>query len=193
MPYFAYSVLLLCVITSYSLNWSSLILPKWLAIINDDNDDETIIRSFGLFQLCQNGTNEACRAFPSSETQEKEGCDNIDLCPLWQAAGAAMILAGVIGALTIIAVLGTMGCRNRRKREKGWKVVSGMLVLHAVPSIVAVLIMAHLSKSLHGTRLDVSCILATIAWILSILIAMVLTYITSSSSSTDYYDYEPLD
>lgn len=38
-------------------------------------------------------------------------------------AGTTMILASVIGALTLVALLGTM-CSQRRKRERGWKIVT---------------------------------------------------------------------
>jgi hypothetical protein len=45
-------------------------------------------------------------------------------CELWQAASFGMILASVIGALALLTLLGTM-CSNRRKRENGWKLLSG--------------------------------------------------------------------
>ncbi|KAI8148307.1 hypothetical protein BJV82DRAFT_591616 [Fennellomyces sp. T-0311] len=179
MPCFAYTTLLVLFGTSYAFNLASLVLPKWLTLTTAD-----ATYSYGLFQVCQSDTH-ACRPFPRSSQAD---CTE-DLCPLWQAAGAGMILASVAGALTIVAMVGTM-CSNRRKRERGWKLVSGMLVLHAVPSAVAVLIMAHLSaKVLHFATPDVAFFLSIAGWCLSLLLALALTYFSGSS----HHHYEALD
>ncbi|KAI9495100.1 hypothetical protein BDB00DRAFT_815856 [Zychaea mexicana] len=185
MPLLSYSVLLVLVITSYAFNWTSLILPKWLTVTLTDGT----MRSYGLFQLCHSGTNEACQAFPGSA--EKCAATGM-LCPIWQTAGAGMILAGVVGALAIVAVIGTM-CSIGRKRDRGWKVVSVMLVLHAVPGAVSVLIMAHLCTSLQGTRCDVAFFLATAALVMNLLLALIVSYFTKATPSSSSYAYEPLE
>ncbi|KAL9539427.1 hypothetical protein MBANPS3_010267 [Mucor bainieri] len=66
-----------------------------------------------------------CRPFPSYEHGD---CEEEGFCELWRAAAAGMVIAAVIGGLTIVALLATM-CSQRRKRSKAWAPISLLAIL----------------------------------------------------------------
>ncbi|KAG1472524.1 hypothetical protein G6F56_001486 [Rhizopus delemar] len=61
-----------------------------------------------------------CRPFPSYDHND---CDEEGFCELWRAAAAGMVVAVVVGGLTLIGLLVTM-CSQRRKRDKAWAPIS---------------------------------------------------------------------
>ncbi|KAG0759387.1 hypothetical protein G6F29_004453 [Rhizopus arrhizus] len=67
-----------------------------------------------------------CRPFPSYDYGD---CQEDGFCELWRAAAAGMVVAAIVGGLTIFALLATM-CSQRRKRSKAWAPVSFMLILY---------------------------------------------------------------
>ncbi|KAL0078072.1 hypothetical protein J3Q64DRAFT_1767570 [Phycomyces blakesleeanus] len=188
MSLLGYVVIFFLFCCSYALNLTALLLPKWLIfVVPKPLYSET---NYGLFKLCQSVTGE-CRPFP----REEEGdCTEEGFCQLWQAAGAGMILAAVIGALTLVALLGTM-CSSRRKRERGWKLVAGMLVLHAIPAAISMSVVAYLVNTSSifyaGTRYDMSFIMGAATWCISLVIALSLTLATLLGPPE--HGYERLD
>ncbi|KAG2235722.1 hypothetical protein INT48_009137 [Thamnidium elegans] len=81
--------------------------------------------NYGLFKLCRSMTGE-CRPFPSSEQGD---CHEDGFCELWRAAAAGMVLAVIIGGLTLFGLLATM-CSERRKRAKAWAPLSFMFLIY---------------------------------------------------------------
>ncbi|CDH52148.1 predicted protein [Lichtheimia corymbifera JMRC:FSU:9682] len=139
-------------LTSYALQLAALILPQWLVTPLDAASSGSYAETqYGLFVVCQSATGE-CRAFPREENGD---CTQEYFCPLWHVAGTTMILASVIGALTLVALLGTM-CSQRRKRERGWKMVTSMLVLHTVPSATTMVILLDLLYNSTTTTISIS-------------------------------------
>lgn len=110
-----------------------------------------------------------------------------------RAAAAGMVLAAILGGLTIVALLGVM-CSNRRKRARAWMTLSGLFVLHALPQAFAMGIMAYLfntSATFYvGTRYNMSFILGTISWCLSIFLAAILALVAILSPPE--YAYQPI-
>ncbi|KAI9021440.1 hypothetical protein CLU79DRAFT_753321 [Phycomyces nitens] len=188
MSLLGYVVIFFLFCCSYALNLTALFLPKWLTfVVPKPLYSET---NYGLFKLCQSVTGD-CRPFP----REEEGdCTEEGFCQLWQTAGAGMILAAVIGALTLVALLGTM-CSSRRKRERGWKLVAGMLVLHAIPAAISMSVVAYLVNTSSifyaGTRYDMSFIMGAATWCISLVIALSLTLATLLGPPE--HGYERLD
>ncbi|KAM3586862.1 hypothetical protein VKS41_001916 [Umbelopsis sp. WA50703] len=181
-----YVVVFFLFLASYTLNLTALFLPKWLIFVTPRPFyTET---TYGLFRLCRSYTGE-CRPFPIAD----KDCSEEMFCELWQAASAGMILATVIGALALLTLLGTI-CSNRRKRESGWKLLSGLFALHAVPQATAMGIIAYLfntsSNFYMGTRYDISFVFAIISWCLSIVIAGIL--LLSSLFGPPDYAYEAI-
>ncbi|KAI9316732.1 hypothetical protein BX666DRAFT_190797 [Dichotomocladium elegans] len=169
-----YSVTVLLAIASNVLNVVATVVPKWL-ISNAGQ------QTYGLFLVC---SGDHCRPYPRADKGDCEQ-DNELFCPLWQAAGAGMILAGVVGALTLVALLGTL-CSSSRKRERGWKLVAGMMMMHAVPSAVAVVIMIDLE--VPGTYRGPSVTLALVAWSTSALMGISILYFATRGNYGHRYE-----
>ncbi|KAI8343054.1 hypothetical protein BC941DRAFT_465223 [Chlamydoabsidia padenii] len=169
----AYVVIFFVFTCSYILNIVALVLPKWLTFITPSPFyTET---HYGLFKLCRSFTK--CRAFPSSDRHD---CDEDGFCELWRGAAAGMVLSVILGAIVILALIGTM-CSGRRKRAKAWATLSGLFVLYAIPQVMSMGIIAYLYNSSAtfyiGTRYDVSFILCIISWCLSVVLAVALSLV----------------
>ncbi|KAI8064130.1 hypothetical protein BDF21DRAFT_496843 [Thamnidium elegans] len=189
MPLLGYVVVFFLFCCSYALNLTALFLPKWLThIIPKPFYSET---NYGLFKQCQSLTGD-CQPFPRVANDD---CKEEGFCELWRAAGAGMILGAVVGTLTIVALLGVM-CSHREKRERGWKLVSGMLILHAVPSIISFSIIAYLYNTssifYSGTKYDQSFIMNSVSWCLSTILSLSML-LASFIGNPDYHYYERLD
>ncbi|GAA5808251.1 hypothetical protein MFLAVUS_001639 [Mucor flavus] len=91
----------------------ALIFPKWLTFAVPY--PYYFEKNYGLFKVCK-------RPFPSYEQGD---CQEDGFCELWplRAAGAGMVLAVIIGGLTLFGLLATM-CSERRKRAKAWAPLS---------------------------------------------------------------------
>ena len=105
-----------------------------------------------------------------------------------------MVLAAILGGLTILALLGTM-CSSRRKRARAWVTLSGLFVLHAIPQAFSMGVIAYLFNSSAtfyvGTRYNFSFIICTISWCFSIFLAAVLSLIAILSPPE--YAYQPIN
>ncbi|KAI8582250.1 hypothetical protein K450DRAFT_228071 [Umbelopsis ramanniana AG] len=181
-----YVVVFFLFLGSYALNLTALFLPKWLIFVTPRPFyTET---TYGLFRLCRSYSGD-CRPFPI----EDQDCTEEGFCELWKTASTGMILAAVIGGLALLGLLATM-CSNRRKRANGWKLLSALFILHAVPQAAAMGVVAYLfnsSSSFYvGTRYDLSFIFATISWCLSVVIAGIL--VLAAVLGPPDYAYESL-
>ncbi|KAL1934930.1 hypothetical protein VTP01DRAFT_4070 [Rhizomucor pusillus] len=184
----AYVVTFFLFLCNYALTITALIIPKWLSFVAPM--PLYMETDYGLFRLCRS-FNRDCRPFPS---EDQGDCGEDGFCELWRAAGAGMVLATILGGLTLIALLGTM-CSNARKRGKAWTTLAGMFVLHAIPQAVAMGIIAYLfntSATFYvGTRYNVSFIVCTISWCISIFLAAVLCLVAILSPPE--YAYQPIN
>ncbi|KAI8069879.1 hypothetical protein BC940DRAFT_17068 [Gongronella butleri] len=169
-----YVVTFFVFLASYSLTILSLVLPKWLTFVTPiPFYTET---NYGLFRLCHSFSKD-CRVFPSFDAGD---CKEDGFCELWRGAAAGMVLSVILGAFVLLALLGTM-CSERRKRAKAWVTLSGLFVLYAIPQMFAMGIIAYLynsSSSFYmGTRYNVSFILCTISWCVSVVLAVILSLV----------------
>ncbi|KAF1797264.1 hypothetical protein V8B55DRAFT_1517508 [Mucor lusitanicus] len=170
----------------YILDITALILPKWLKFIVQDREhySET---TYGLFQRCESSTGE-CTSFPQpSDCKE-------DFCQLWQIVVAGVILAAFTGTLTMIALTGII-FSQRDKRGQGWKLVAGMLVLHAIPLVVSFSAVVYLSNSsssiFHlGTGYDQSFVMSAVSWCLSVVLAFIMMGFSTSGNDSHYHRLE---
>ncbi|RCH78650.1 hypothetical protein CU098_005999, partial [Rhizopus stolonifer] len=145
--------------------------------------------NYGLFRLCRSMARE-CRPFPSYDHND---CDEEGFCELWRAAAAGMVVAVVVGGLTLIGLLVTM-CSQRRKRDKAWAPISFMFFLYALPQAFSMSAIAYLFNTsptfYMGARYNYSFVLCIISWTLSIILSIVLCLI--GTLSPPGYSYQPL-
>ncbi|KAI7859062.1 hypothetical protein BDC45DRAFT_496779 [Circinella umbellata] len=184
----AYVVTFFVFLCNYALTIAALVMPKWLSFVAPM--PLYMETDYGLFRQCRSYTRD-CRPFPS---EEKGDCTEDGFCELWRAAAAGMVLAAILGGLTILALLGTM-CSSRRKRARAWVTLSGLFVLHAIPQAFSMGVIAYLFNSSAtfyvGTRYNFSFIICTISWCFSIFLAAVLSLIAILSPPE--YAYQPIN
>ncbi|KAI8640825.1 hypothetical protein BD408DRAFT_226846 [Parasitella parasitica] len=170
----AYVVTFFIFICNYTLTICSLIFPKWLTFVTPV--PFYIETNYGLFKLCRSITRD-CRPFPSYDHGD---CEEEGFCELWRAAAAGMVIAAVIGGLTILALLATM-CSQRRKRSKAWAPISLLFLIYALPQAFSMGTITYLFNSsatfYMGTRYNFSFIFCIISWILSVMLSVVLSLI----------------
>ncbi|KAI5474313.1 hypothetical protein MNV49_003622 [Pseudohyphozyma bogoriensis] len=98
-------------------------------------------------------------------------------CDSWITAAYATQLSLVFGSTAILANI-IITLSGRQKRETGWRLVAGLMFLHAACLIVAMALVArefnHDSRFYTGSRLDTSFIMATTAWSLDVVAVVVL-------------------
>ncbi|CAO3651692.1 unnamed protein product [Mucor hiemalis] len=132
-----------------------------------------------------------CRPFPSSDHGD---CGEDGFCELWRAAAAGMVIATLIGGLTLFGLLATM-CSDRRKRSKAWAPLSLMFILYALTQAFSMGVIAYLfntsSNFYMGTRYNFSFVLCIISWISSIILSIVLFLVAMLSPPE--YAYQPLN
>ncbi|CAO3595147.1 unnamed protein product [Absidia cylindrospora] len=101
-------------------------------------------------------------------------------CELWRGAAAGMVISAILGAIVLLALVGTM-CSGRHKRAKAWATLAGLFILYALPQVASMGIIAYLYNSSAnfyiGTRYNVSFILCIISWCLSTFLAVVLSLV----------------
>ncbi|KAI9483001.1 MAG: hypothetical protein EXX96DRAFT_556465 [Benjaminiella poitrasii] len=170
----AYVITFFVFLCNYTLTICSLLFPKWLTFATPV--PFYMETNYGLFRLCRSITKE-CRPFPSYDHGD---CDEDGFCELWRISAASMVVAAVIGGLTILALLTTM-CSQRHKRSKAWAPISLMFLIFALPQAFSMGIISYLFSSSSmfyiGTRYNFSFILCIISWILSVILSIVLSLI----------------
>ncbi|KAI8353241.1 hypothetical protein EDC96DRAFT_517295 [Choanephora cucurbitarum] len=183
-----YVVTFFVFLSNYALTLSAIAFPKWLTFVTPI--PFYMETNYGLFKLCRSMTGE-CRPFPSYDHGD---CQEDGFCELWRAAAAGMIVSAILGGLTILALLATM-CTQRRKRAKAWAPISFMLVAYALPQILSMSLIAYVFNTsatfYMGTRYNFSFIFCIISWILSVMMAVVLSMIAILSPPE--YAYHPFN
>ncbi|KAG2195949.1 hypothetical protein INT47_007085 [Mucor saturninus] len=113
----AYVVTFFIFCINYVFTLCAVIFPKWLTFVTPV--PFYMETNYGLFKLCR-------RPFPSSEHGD---CQEDGFCELWRAAAAGMVIATILGGLTLFGILATM-CSERRKRSQAWAPLSFMFLIY---------------------------------------------------------------
>ena len=80
--------------------------------------------TYGLHRRCSSLTH-SCVHFPQNDECHRE---ERSFCSMWRSVGVLMSFAVVIEGMTLIAFIVVLG-GGKQKREAGWKVLSGLLLL----------------------------------------------------------------
>ncbi|KIK67434.1 hypothetical protein GYMLUDRAFT_156371 [Collybiopsis luxurians FD-317 M1] len=146
----SYVITFLAVVVSLIFTVLSLMRTDWCAKYFDSKVLHTqVTRSYGLNTLCEltrvsvpgTGNNSKleytsyeCRAFPR---RVKDGCEeeHSGFCAAWTSAGYSVEISIGCAALALLAILIGLSTGSRRRRI--WKVVAGLVALHAALEIVA--------------------------------------------------------
>ncbi|KAL8801010.1 MAG: hypothetical protein Q9182_004754 [Xanthomendoza sp. 2 TL-2023] len=92
---------------------------------------------------------------------------------MWRSVGFLMSFGVVIEGMTLIAFI-VLLVGGKQKREQGWKVISGLLVLSGLIQCAGMAIIAFLydndDRFFPGWKLDICWVLCTVSW--SILLAL---------------------
>ncbi|KAI7894508.1 uncharacterized protein EV154DRAFT_599857 [Mucor mucedo] len=170
----AYVVTFFIFCINYVFTLCAVIFPKWLTFVTPV--PFYMETNYGLFKLCRSMTRE-CRPFPSSEHGD---CQEDGFCELWRAAAAGMVIATILGGLTLFGILATM-CSERRKRSQAWAPLSFMFLIYAIPQAFSMGIIAYLFNTsatfYMGTRYNFSFVLSIISWCLAVILAVILSLV----------------
>ena len=110
----------------------SIIMPNWVSMQWTTDYGNTLHDSIGLYQRCKStGTVERCDPFPESVRHLASGHDR-----LWRAAGLTMTLAAVL-ELAVVVLFMVVLAGGKPRREKGWRVLAGLLVVVALLQLFA--------------------------------------------------------
>lgn len=97
---------------------------------------------------------------------------------MWKTVGFLMSFAIVIEGMTIMAYL-VLLFGGKQKREAGWGVLCGMVVVSAIVQAASMSLIAYLfeydERFFPGWTLDQSWILCTVSWAIQILCAAAVT------------------
>ncbi|GBB83606.1 hypothetical protein RclHR1_01030021 [Rhizophagus clarus] len=168
----AYSLISLLFTVSCAFNLSALLLPNWIYVTLPPVH---VHQNFGLFRLCSYSFfNDDCRPFPS---QSENDCKEEYFCEEWGLAALTMVLASIIGFLVWLDLIGVL-IGGRLKRERSWKRISSMFILHALLQFASIFIIAHLftmsTKFYYGAKYDLSFIFANVSACFSFILAIIL-------------------
>ncbi|CAI2174236.1 170_t:CDS:2, partial [Funneliformis geosporum] len=151
---------------TYSCSLISLFMPEWLRF--ESPRPYKTITNYGLFQKCSTLNDVKCREFPSLDYGD---CEERGFCEAWIAARDIMIIAAVIGGLTLIyciIVLLSGGSHHLH----AWKVFVALLQISSIALI------SHLyntsQRFLYGIRFDNSYFLATGSFVVNFLLSIAL-------------------
>ncbi|RDB16948.1 hypothetical protein Hypma_002617 [Hypsizygus marmoreus] len=114
-----------------------------------------------------------CRSFPAKVTDHCEE-ENEVFCAAWTSARYIVELAVWCAAATLCAILFGVSTHSRRRRI--WRVVAGLVLLHAIFQIVAFGIVTDLYRkasfpTFEQARMGPAYILNILSWISGVLIA----------------------
>ncbi|KAK4049826.1 hypothetical protein OIV83_003882 [Microbotryomycetes sp. JL201] len=108
---------------------------------------------------------------------KSEDDENWSFCDSWVTAGYAQQVSLVFGAAAIIASLVIL-LSGRQKRESGWRIIAGLLGVHAACLIVATSLIAHEFRTddrfYYGSRLAQGYIISTTGWALDVVLVGLL-------------------
>lgn len=105
--------------------------------------------TYGLHTLCDSVTG-SCRSFP-----EEDDCrgDSWSFCSRWRTVGFLMSFAVVI-ELAVLIGYAVVLLGGKQKRDQGWKMISGLLMVAGAVSCasMAIVVRAHLHTRLGMER-----------------------------------------
>ncbi|KAL8993395.1 MAG: hypothetical protein Q9188_007340, partial [Gyalolechia gomerana] len=164
-----YAGALVVFLAACAMTLASIIIPRWISWDSETPSGQHIHYTYGLHRRCSSLTH-TCEYFP-----HKQDCHGDRyFCSMWRSVGFLMSFAVVIEGMTLIAFIVILG-GGKQKREQGWKVISGLLVLSALIQCAGMAIIAFLydndDRFFPGWKLDSSWVLCTISWSVEIIMA----------------------
>lgn len=110
-----------------AMTFTAIFVPDWITYAVDSPSGGHYTKSIGLHRSCSS-TSGTCIHFP-----QKDDCSGTDryFCSMWRSVGFLMSFAAVLELATIVTYVLIIG-GGKQKREKGWKLLSFMLVLVGV-------------------------------------------------------------
>lgn len=159
---------------------ASIALPNWISY-HSPTDHDTIIINYGLHKRCSSITGE-CQPFPRYE----DCTDDRYFCTLWRSTGFLLNFA-LMAELACVVAYVTILVGGRNVRERGWKILAGLLGLVAAAELVAMALVVsggaagqcewhganrrmqaylfdHDSRFFVGWELGKSWVLCTVSW-----------------------------
>ncbi|CAL3967431.1 hypothetical protein PZA11_003736 [Diplocarpon coronariae] len=171
---FVYSLALVAFVGATAMTFSAIFIPDWVTWTVESPSGGHFTKTIGLHQSCVSTTN-TCTHFP-----QKEDCSGNDryFCSMWRSVGFLMSFAAILELATIITYVLIIG-GGKQKREKGWKVLTFMLVLVGIVQCAGMAIVAYLfdndDRFFIGWKLDKSWILCTISWSIAVVSAALIS------------------
>ncbi|KAK2038308.1 hypothetical protein LZ31DRAFT_129834 [Colletotrichum somersetense] len=152
---------------------ASITLPHWVTYSVTATDGNEFSKNIGLHRACSNLYDPPCQEFPTEEL-----CSNGEryFCSMWRSVGFLASFSTILHLASIVAFLVIMS-GGKYKRETGWTVLSGLMILVGVVEFVLMGIVAYLYDNdeqfqVPGWNLDTSWILCTISASVSVICAV---------------------
>ncbi|KAM0790264.1 hypothetical protein ACM66B_005569 [Microbotryomycetes sp. NB124-2] len=173
-----------CDATDFGLSWPAKSLEPILALSGRSRQEVTIVEREWLAEA-----ENARKRLGKSEDDE-----NWSFCDSWVTAGYAQQVSLVFGAAAIIASLVIL-LSGRQKRESGWRIIAGLLGVHAACLIISTSLIAHEyrmdDRFYYGSTLGQGYIISTTGWALDVVIVGVLVTVGLLGLVKED-DYEPI-
>jgi len=184
----SYALAFLAVAATFVLNILSLTRPDWLVVETPEVLHTKIIITYGLSRQCQqtitriSGPNNGkleysdyeCRDFPM---KVKDGCEEEygSFCTAWSSARYFEEIAAWSAGVTLLAI--GFGASTGSRRRRVWRVVAGLVMVHAIFQIFTFGIITDLYSSSRFTnfenaRIGAAYVLNIVTWILSVFITI---------------------
>ncbi|EKD13691.1 hypothetical protein MBM_07892 [Drepanopeziza brunnea f. sp. 'multigermtubi' MB_m1] len=185
-----YSLALVAFLAATGMTIAANFIPDWITWTVDSPSGGHYTKRVGLHRSCSSTTN-TCIHFP-----QKEDCSGSDryFCSMWRSVGFLMSAAAILELGTVVAfILVLVG--GKQKREKGWKLLSFMLVLVATVQCASMAIVAYLfdndDRFFVGWKLDQSWILCTVSWSIAMISAGAISISAFAFPSEGDYELIP--
>ncbi|KAH8893382.1 hypothetical protein GQ53DRAFT_763687 [Thozetella sp. PMI_491] len=191
-----YSAALVAFVAATAMTLASIVMPDWVSYSVTASTGHTVSRSIGLHKSCSSVADPECRHYPADS--ECTG-DERYFCSMWRTTGFLMSFATVAELATIVGFLIIMS-GGKLKREKGWRVLGGLLGVVAAIHFSAMAIVAYLFDNdeqfiVPGWRLDTSWILCLVSGSIAVLCALGLAISAFVLPPEDGYEFldDPLN
>jgi hypothetical protein len=151
------------------LTLTSIIIPRWASHV-EVTKAGPITYHYGLHKRCSSLTG-SCERFPTYS--DCHGHDRY-FCSMWRSIAFLMSFALVLEG-AIITAFAAILMGGRVKRENGWKVLVGLVLICAMTQCGAVALVAYLydydDRFFVGWKLDLSWVMTTVSWSIMLVIA----------------------
>jgi hypothetical protein len=185
---------------------AAIFIPDWITWTVDTDDGGHYTKVIGLHRSCSSTTGR-CIHYP-----QQEDCLGSDryFCSMWRSVGFMMSFTAVLELATLVAyVVVILG--GKQKREGGWRVLAGMLLLIGLVQCASMAIVvcytieredlltdleqAYLfdndERFFIGWKLDKSWILCTVSWSIAVLSAAFISLSAFVFPPEDGYELIP--